>query len=295
MFEIELNLLQLLKTFELLNSNSTDSDTSDALNRILKECRFLISSNEIQDSLTEIIKYGPHRIHWAGNHLAINTENNLNPFKINIKGLGNNLLDSNIDKLLIEKELLVKSGTENNPFHFDMNVSNFLNEIIIIDKFLLVNSDLAASSINNLLTGLTPENVKRIHILTSKCGGNIRKTYFETIVTEFKKIGFDCTICFLVLDGVYHDRDLFSNIFRIKSGGSFDTQGKTSKIEARTVEYKSMLINSNISVFWEIINLFLNAYELKYKRNKMALQMEIDFLSDFESSNLYKHWKIIKN
>jgi hypothetical protein len=168
---------------------------------------------------------------------------------------------------------------------------------VLYDPFLF--DDYSASI--NTIQALTKHFLSTRNPKITLIGGSkiiATDSKLKSIVAEIKSaFGEDINISLLKINDVYHDREFICNLFRIKSGDSFNWKKKReaafSKARGSTILTMSNLFEKRLQFSTSLLNRLFSVIEAKYhnRQIKTTTDYEMTLADNFFQSNFYAYWK----
>ncbi len=301
MFDIYLKANQLVNTFLGLKSIDMFNDGADskmAALTILKECRFVLTEGSMLDVLNDLNRSGDHYQYWCSSHLSSKEPDEIiSPFSFEVPVGLESLFAGGLTLMLAEPEFFVKDDS----FLSDPKWSNlegcktFTEEIIIYDPFIYSNRDrlpFTTRSILEKISDLDGVSVVMIGKADKDLADSHLRSLHEDLLASFPKVKSMSLLC---ISDVYHDREIISNVVRLRSGDSFNWPDSRINIaikkRASTIYSFSMLKSERVQLAWEIITRIFEEIDRSYVKNGLVTPNQKRLAASFLDGEFFKYWK----
>lgn len=320
MFEIFLTSAQLIDSV-LIAENRKSSE----LNRreyaqvlqIIDECRFVIVDGDIYSTFEFLTSISEYYTYWCSQHLTSSNNTSLaNPFCIEVPVVYSNIFCSEFATLLQETEVDV-SNNDDWQFFLDRNEvgEEFIrlcnNEVVVFDPYLYYDTTASFSTIQSLVRkfgncsaklALTLIGSMEIEVQATRNAAKQRYLITDSMLRDWtsdaaKTFGADVNLSLIKISNNYHDREVVSNLVRLKSGDSFNwndrlsLQGKKSR--GSTIVVMSNVKAERMQMSVRILGKLFDCIERRYKNTSIntTTKTEQELAKVFFESRFYKYWK----
>lgn len=320
MFEIFLTSDQLINSILIAENKKSAGLNRGEYTRVLQiidECRFVIVDNDIYSTFEVLASISEYYTYWCSQHLTSNNaQSSATPFYIQVPEAFSDIFCAQFAALLQEHEVDVSNNDDWQAFleRDEMGVEfirDYNNEVVIFDPYLFYDTSASFGTIHSLLNkyGNCRTNLAliliggmEIEVQASRNGPKQRYPITDSMLREMiseaaKKIGTEVNLSLIKISNSYHDREVVSNLVRLKSGDSFNWNDRLvqhgKKSRGSTIVLMSNVKSERMQMSMKILGKFFDSIERRYRNTSLntTTKYEQELAEVFFKSRFYKYWR----